>query len=220
LRVKESLDLFYRELSYRIRQGILVVPSTTVFNALESDEKLDMMPRVGHCGDGYESEEDYLGRRMIRIPLMMGDFLIERHVGVGMGVAGGNLWLLCRNEHAALRAGGKAIAAISTVQGVVTPFDICSAGSKPETRFPEVGPTTNHYYCPTLRKRIPDSRVPEGVNSIPEIVVNGATLEAVKSAMRAAIHAVEDIPGVVRISAGNYGGRLGGHRIYLRELLT
>ena len=220
LRTKESVDRFGQELSYRIRQGILVVPTTAVYNAFESSDKLDMMQRVGHCGDGYESEENHLGRSMIRIPLMMGDFLIERYLGQGLGVAGGNIWLFCRNEHAALRAGEKAIAAISEVHGTITPFDSCSAGSKPETKFPEIGPTTNHYYCPTLRGRISDSKVPEGVNSIPEIVINGTTLETVKSAMGAAIHTVKEMPGVVRVSAGNYGGKLGKYRIYLRELLT
>ncbi|MEM2093968.1 MAG: formylmethanofuran--tetrahydromethanopterin N-formyltransferase [Candidatus Bathyarchaeia archaeon] len=217
---KQSVDLFYRELSYRIRQGILVVPTTALYNSLETGEKLDLMSGVGHCGDGYESEEDYLGRRMIRIPLMMGDFLIERYIGRGFGIAGGNIWLFCKDEDAALKAGEKAIKAISKVHGVITPFDICSAGSKPETKFPEIGPTTNHYYCPSLRKKIADSKVPENVNSIPEIVINGISLDAVKKAMGAAIHAVKNMPEVIKISAGNYGGKLGNHRIYLRDLST
>ena len=220
VRVKESVDRFCRELSYRIRQGILVVPTTAVYNGFESSDKMDMMPTIGHCGDGYESDEEYLGRRIIRVPLMMGDFLIERYLGKGLGVAGGNIWLFCRNEYTALRAGEKAIAAISSVQGAITPFDICSAGSKPETKFPEIGPTTNHYYCPTLRARIPDSKIPEGVASIPEIVINGTTLQVVKNAMRAAIEAVDGIPGLMRVSAGNYGGRLGRYRINLKELTT
>ena len=220
LRAKESVDRFSQELSYRIRQGILVVPTTAIYNALQSTDRLDMMQRVGHCGDGYESEEEHLGRKIIRIPLMMGDFLIERYIGQSLGIAGGNIWIFCRNQRTALRAGEKAIAAISAVHGTITPFDICAAGSKPETKFPEIGPTTNHYYCPTLRERITDSKVPEGVNSIPEIVINGANLEMVENAMRAAIRAVREMSGVVRVSAGNYGGKLGKHRIYLRELLT
>ena len=102
---------------------------------------------------------------------------------------------------------------------MVTPFDVCSAGSKPETRYPEIGPTTNHPYCPTLKGKIPDSKVPVHVNSIPEIVINGISLEAVKRAMKAAIYAAKDSDGVLRISAGNYGGKLGKHKIYLRELV-
>jgi len=214
-----SLKKFVKEVSYRIRQEILVEPTTCVFNALDSDKKFDTMDTVGHCGDGYEWEEEYRGRRVINIPLMMPGFRIERYLGYGVGVSGGNLWLMCRDEGSALKAGDKALEAIHTVEGAVTPFDICSAGSKPETNYPEIGPTTNHPYCPQLKGKIPDSKVPEGVSSIPEIVINGVSLDAVKKAMKEAIIAVRDMKGVVKISAGNYGGKLGKHRIYLRELL-
>lgn len=218
--VEKSIDRFYREVSYRIRQGILVVPTTAVFNAHESREKIDLMNRVGHCGDGYETEEVYRGKRVIRIPLMMGDFIIERYVGYGIGVAGGNIWFMCTSEQVALKAGDRAVEAIGRVEGAVTPFDICSAGSKPETKFPEIGPTTNHPYCSTLVSRIPDSKVPVGVNSIPEIVINGVTLDVVKMAMKAAILSVQEITGVEKITAGNYEGRFGKYKIYLRELVS
>ncbi len=214
-----SLKKFIKEVSYRIRQEILVEPTTSVLNALDSDKKFDVMDSIGHCGDGYEWEEEYHGRHVINIPLMMSGFRIERYLGYGIGVSGGNLWLLCKDENSALEAGDKALEAIHGVEGVVTPFDVCSAGSKPETHYPEIGPTTNHLYCPTLKNKIPDSKVPEGVNSIPEIVINGMSLEAVKKAMKAAIYAVKDSDGVLRISAGNYGGKLGKHKIYLRELV-
>ncbi len=218
--VSRSVDRFYREVSYRIRQGILVVPTTAIFNAYDSKEVLDTMERVGHCGDGYEREEEFRGRRVIKVPLMMGDFTIERHIGYGRGVMGGSVWLMCTTEDAALEAGGKAVEAIRKVEGVVAPFDICSAGSKPETNYPEIGPTTNHLYCPTLRGKVSSLKVPRGVNSIPEIVVNGITLDAVKNAMRAAIVSAGGVEGVVRVSAGNYEGKLGKYKIYLRELLA
>jgi formylmethanofuran--tetrahydromethanopterin N-formyltransferase len=136
-----------------------------------------------------------------------------------VGVSGGNIWLMCRNEDSALKAGDRALEAIHQVEGVVTPFDICSAGSKPETNFPEIGPTTNHYYCPSLKSKIADSKVPKGVESIPEIVINGVSMDAVKKAMKEAVDATRNMRGVVKISAGNYGGKLGRYRIYLHELL-
>jgi len=213
-----SLKKFLKEVSYRIRQEILVEPTTCVFNALDSATKFDVMDSIGHCGDGYEWEEEYGGRRVINIPIMMPGFRIERYLGYDVGVSGGNIWLMCRDEGSALMAGEKALEAIRTVDGVITPFDVCSAGSKPETKYPQIGPTTNHPYCPSLRERIPDSKVPKGVNSIPEIVINGVSLDAVKKAMGAAIHATKDIDGVIKISAGNYGGKLGKHKIFLREL--
>ncbi len=215
-----SLKKFVKEVSYRIRQEILVEPTTCVFNALGSDKKFDVMDSIGHCGDGYEWEEEYYGRHTINIPLMMPAFRIERYLGYCIGVSGGNLWFMCGDADSALEAGDKGLKAIHGVEGVVTPFDICSAGSKPETRYPEIGPTTNHPYCPTLKGKIPDSKVPDGVNSIPEIVINGISLEAVKNAMKVAIYAVKDMDGVIKISAGNYGGKLGKHKIYLRELVV
>ncbi len=209
---------FEREYALRIRQGVLVVPTTAVFNAADTDTRIDMRERVGHCGDGFEETKEMHGREIISIPLMMGDFLIERNLGVGKGIMGGNVWFLCESEDAALKIGEKAVNAVLGIEGAITPFNVCSAGSKVKTNYPEIGPTTNHPYCPTLRGKIADSKVPEGVVSIPEIVINGTSLDAVKEAMRASIESARGVNGVVRVSAGNYGGKLGPHRIYLREL--
>ena len=102
---------------------------------------------------------------------------------------------------------------------MVTPFDICSAGSKPETHYPLIGPTTNHLYCPSLKQKLgAASKVPDDVNYIPEIVINGMSMDAVKKAMQAGIQAARVVDGVVSISAGNYGGKLGKYRLELREL--
>jgi formylmethanofuran--tetrahydromethanopterin N-formyltransferase len=214
----KSVETLYREVSYRIRQGILVVPTTAIYNACSSEEKIDTLNRIGHCGDGYEYETTRYGRQIIKIPIMMGEFIIERYLGYRKGVMGGNVWLMCITEDVALKAGEKALNAIKKVEGIITPFDVCAAGSKPETKFPHIGPTTNHPYCPTISHKIPDSKIQEGINSIPEIVINGVSLQSVKKAMKEAILSVQDIQGVVKISAGNYDGKLGKYKIYLREL--
>ncbi len=216
----ESLKKFEVELSYRIRQDILVKPFTAVFDWLpEAEGMLDMMERVGHCGDGYEWTEKRYGRKVIIVPLMVPDFVIEQHIGYAHGVTGGNFWLMCQTKEALRRAGNKALEAIHCVPGVITPFDICSAGSKPETHYPQIGPTTNHIYCPTLNPKLGGaSKVPEGVKFIPEIVISGVSMDAVKKAMKAGIEAARTVEGVVGISAGNYGGKLGKYKINLREL--
>jgi formylmethanofuran--tetrahydromethanopterin N-formyltransferase len=216
----ESLKKFEIELSYRIRQDILVKPFTAVFDALQNPlGKIDMMERVGHCGDGYEWEEKRHNRQVIVVPIMVPDFIIERFLGYARGVMGANFWIMCKTKEAVMEAGARALDAIHKVEGVVTPFEICSAGSKPETRYPWIGPTTNHPYCPSLKKRLgKESKVPEGVNYIPEIVISGVSLEAIKRAMKAGIEAALKVRDVVKISAGNYGGKLGDYRIYLREL--
>jgi len=218
--LEEAVKKFEAELSFRIRQDILVKPFTALFDALPKAEgKIGMMERVGHCGDGFEWKEKLYGRNMIVIPLMVSNFLIENEGGYAKGVMGANFWFMCETKRAVMEAGRKALDAIHQVPGVITPFDVCSAGSKPETKFPLIGPTTNHPYCPTLKERLGEkSKVPEGVNYIPEIVINGTSLEAVKEAMKLGIRSAADVKGVVRVSAGNYGGKLGKHRIYLREL--
>jgi formylmethanofuran--tetrahydromethanopterin N-formyltransferase len=216
----DSLKKFEIELSYRVRQDILVKPFTALFDALHTAEgKIDMMERVGHCGDGYEWIEKRHGREVIVVPIMIPDFVIERYLGYAHGIMGANFWIMCKTKEALKEAGEKALAAIHEVDGVVTPFDICSAGSKPETNFPWIGPTTNQLYCPSLRLKLgKESKVPEDVNYIPEIVINGVSMQAVKDAIRRGIEASSRIKDVVRISAGNYDGKLGEHKIYLREL--
>jgi formylmethanofuran--tetrahydromethanopterin N-formyltransferase len=218
----ESLKKFETELSYRIRQDILVKPFTAVFDALpEAEGKLDMMARVGHCGDGYEWIEKRHGREVIVVPLMVPDFVIERYLGYARGVMGANFWVMCKTKEAVKMVGEKALEAIHGIEGVVTPFDVCSAGSKPETRFPSIGPTTNHPYCSSLKPRLGNaSLVPDGVHCVPEIVINGVSMDAVKAAMKAGIEAVLNVDDVVRVSAGNYGGKLGGFKIKLRELFS
>ncbi|MEM3017371.1 MAG: formylmethanofuran--tetrahydromethanopterin formyltransferase, partial [Candidatus Bathyarchaeia archaeon] len=203
-----------------IRQDILVKPFTAVFdNSKNPSGWIDTMDRIGHCGDGFEWEEEFGGRRIINIPTMTPDFRIERYLGYSTGVMGGNFWYMCKTKKAVLEAGRRALEAINEVDGAVTPFDICSAGSKPETKFPLIGPTTNELYCPSLKSRLGSrSRVPEGVNYIPEIVINGIDLPTVSRAMKAGIESVWDFSEVTKISAGNYEGKLGKYRIDLKGL--
>lgn len=216
----DYLKKFETELSYRIRQDILVKPFTAVFDALPKAEgKLDMMTRVGHCGDGYEWVEKRYGRSVIVVPIMVPNFIIEHYLGYSYGVMGANFWMMCKTKKALKKAGQKALKAIHSVSGVVTPFDVCSAGSKTETQFPLIGPTTNHPYCPSLQQRLAKaSMVPKGVRYIPEIVINGVSMQAAKAAMKAGIEAAVKVEGVMGISAGNYSGKLGEYKINLREL--
>jgi formylmethanofuran--tetrahydromethanopterin N-formyltransferase len=217
---KQCLEKFEKELSYRIRQDILVKPFTAVYNALPKPEgKMDMMERVGHCGDGYEWEENRNGRNVIVVPLMVPDFVIERYIGYARGIAGGNFWLMCTTKDAMKQAGKAALDAIHHIDGVVTTFDICSAGSKPETHFPQIGPTTNHHFCPSLKAKLgKESYVPDGVNYIAEVVYDAVSIDAIKAATKAGIEAIQDIEGVVRISAGNYEGKLGQYKITFKEI--
>jgi formylmethanofuran--tetrahydromethanopterin N-formyltransferase len=216
----DTLKKFEIELSYRIRQDILVKPFTAIYDALpQAEGKIDMMERVGHCGDGYEWIENRHCREVIVVPILVPDFVIEHFLGYARGVMGANFWIMCRTKQALKVAGERALNAIHKCDGVITSFDVCSAGSKPETNFPWIGPTTNQLYCPSLKSKLSKgSKVPEEVNFIPEVVINGVSLHAVKEAMKTGIEAAAKIKDVVRISAGNYNGKLGEHKIRLKEL--
>ncbi|MEW6009770.1 MAG: formylmethanofuran--tetrahydromethanopterin N-formyltransferase [Euryarchaeota archaeon] len=216
----DDLEKFEVELSYRIRQDILVKPFTSLYNATPQPEGyLGMMKQVGHCGDGYEWEENIYGREMIVVPIALPDFKIEKQLGYQSAVMGANFWYMCRTKKGVMEAGNKALEAIREIEGVITPFDICSAASKVETNYPWIGPTTNHPYCPSLKPRLKEeSLVPDDVNYVPEIVINGLDMEKVEMAMKAGLEVVLEVDDVLRVSAGNYQGKLGDYQINLRDL--
>lgn len=216
----ENIEKFNTELSYRIRQDILVKPFTAIFDAsVDSIGKIDMLKNVGHCGDGYEWIEEINGREMIIVPIAIPDFKIESQLGYMKGIMGANFWYMCSNKEAVIKAGNEALKAINEIEGAITPFDICSAASKPETNYPWIGPTTNHPYCPSLKSTIEkESKVPEDVKYIPEIVINGLDIDIVRKAMKVGIEAAMDVDGVLKISAGNYEGKLGNYKINLKDL--
>lgn len=216
----EDLEKFEVELSYRIRQDILVKPFTSMFNATpKPDGFIGTMKQVGHCGDGFEWELNKYGRDMINVPIAVPDFMIESKLGYQNGFMGANFWYMCETKEAVFEAGMKALDAISEVEGVIAPFGICSAASKVETNYPWIGPTTNHPYCPSLKDQLKnESKVPENVGYIPEIVINGLTMENIKEAMKLAITSVCDVDGVIKISAGNFNGQLGDHKLNLYDV--
>lgn len=158
---------------------------------------------------------------MINVPIAVPDFKIESELEYAEGIMGGNFWYLCSTKEAVLEAGRIIIDTIAEIDGTCTPFGICSAASKPETNFPWIGPSTNHPYCPSLKDRLGDeSKVPEGVNYIPEIVINAVDEESMNLAIKSAIDAIIDIDGVVGISAGNFDGKLGEHTAKLLDILN
>jgi formylmethanofuran--tetrahydromethanopterin N-formyltransferase len=217
----KDLKKFDKELSFRIRQDILVKPFVKIFDAsIDPFDYIDTTEHVGHCGDGYEWIEEICGRTMIRVPIAIPDFYIEQKLGCMEGIMGVNFWYYCTTKEAVLEGGYKALAALEKVDGVCAPFDICSAASKVETNYPEIGPTTNHPYCPSLKDKIgKESKVEDGVNYIPEIVIDALTLEDAEKSLQEGIKALEGVEGITKVSAGNYEGKLGKYKINLKDIL-
>jgi formylmethanofuran--tetrahydromethanopterin N-formyltransferase len=152
------------------------------------------------------------------VPILSGEFVIERRFGWTDGLMGGNLWFFGATSESALDAATAAAAAASTVPGVILPFPggVAASGSKAGSRYKFAIASTYAEFCPTLRgKEGVNSRLPEGVASVQEIIINGADLGTIVTATQAAIAAARNVTNLLTISAGNYGGRLGKSFIYL-----
>ncbi|MHC1566944.1 MAG: formylmethanofuran--tetrahydromethanopterin N-formyltransferase [Candidatus Syntropharchaeia archaeon] len=211
------------QLLERIGQCVLTSPTAAVFNGLPDEEKqFNIGFKLKFFADGFEYEDKIAGRKVYKIPMMQGEFIAEENIGAKEGIAGGNFFILAENQMSALIAAENAVDAIGKVEGVITPFTggIVASGSKPGSKkYSFMKATTNERYCPTLRDRIEDTEIPEGVKAVYEIVINGLDEECVKKAMKTGIEAAVTIPGILKITAGNYGGKLGKYMIELSELL-
>ena len=131
---------------------------------------------------------------------------------------GGNLWFFGATADGALEAADRAAKAASQVPGVSLPFPggVAASGSKAGSRYTFTIASTYAEYCPTLRDKLGDkSRLPAGVVSVQEIIINGRDLPTIVKATQAAIAASVETPDLLKISAGNYGGRLGKSFVYL-----
>jgi formylmethanofuran--tetrahydromethanopterin N-formyltransferase len=213
-----------RQLIDRIGQTVLTCPTTACFDGLpDAPERVIVGGQLRHFGDKFQSSKVLEGQRYWRIPVMEGEFLVQEAFGVQKAIGGGNLLILATDQRAALAAAEAAVEAMRGMRGVVMPFPggVVRAGSKVGARkYKNMIASTNDAYCPTLRGREGvSSQLPEGVNSVLEIVVDGLDRPALERALRAGIDAACR-PGVVEISAGNYGGKLGKHHFHLHELLS
>jgi formylmethanofuran--tetrahydromethanopterin N-formyltransferase len=211
------------QLMERIGQCIMTCPTTAAFNGLATAKrKLNVGRSLRYFGDGFQKKTMVGKRKCWKIPVMEGDFIVEDAFGATEAVAGGNFLILAENQASGLKAAEAAADAIrARAPDVIMPFPggVCRAGSKAGSLKYKMKASTNHPYCPTLRTVVPDSVVPENVNSVYEIVINGLTLDAVKNAMKQGVIAAANTHGVVKISAGNYGGKLGPYKAFLKEAI-
>ncbi|MEM0057787.1 MAG: formylmethanofuran--tetrahydromethanopterin N-formyltransferase [Candidatus Bathyarchaeia archaeon] len=211
------------QMMLRIGQCIMTCPTTAAFDALpDAKRRLKVGRSLRYFGDGFQKKGLVGGRKVWRIPVMEGEFIVEDSFGAVEAIAGGNFLILAKDRNAGLQAAEEAVKAIkNNVSGVIMPFPggVCRSGSKAGSLKYKLKASTNHPFCPTLKKVVADSQLPEDVNSVYEIVINGLTLDAVKRAMKEGIKTAINVPGVLRISAGNYGGKLGPYKAFLKEVL-
>jgi formylmethanofuran--tetrahydromethanopterin N-formyltransferase len=205
----------------RLGQCVMTCPTTACYDGLRDGEEVVPVGRqLRFFGDGYQASKQVNGRRYWRVPMMDGEFVCEDTFSIQPAVAGGNFLLLGVDQASTLAAAEAAVEAISELRGVLLPFPggIARSGSKVGSRYKGLRASTNDAYCPTLRA-VTRTVLPEGVNAVYEIVVDGLDLTSVEAAMRVGIQAACR-PGLVRITAGNYGGALGPYQLHLHHLLT
>lgn len=219
---KDREKLLEKVLLHRLSQNVLTCPTASCFNLLDTDPYFKLGRKIALFGDGYQFRDQRHGRKVWVLPIMGGEFIIDRRFGFSDGVMGGNLWFFAESLDASLAAAELGVTALASVPGTIAPFPggIAASGSKAGSAYSFLFASTNHPFCPTLREKLGDqSQVPAGVNSIMEIIINGRDLQTVSAGTQAVIAATVNSPGLVKISAGNYGGRLGKSFIYLRPEL-
>lgn len=215
-----STDALASAIPNRVGQCLMTCPSTAVFDGLpNSATRIPLGKNLRFFGDGFQKSKQIAGRRYWRVPVMDGEFLVEESLGVEKGVAGGNIILQAETLEIALAAARRGVAAIASLPGTITPFPggVARSGSKVGSRYKGLKASTSDPFCPTLRGRV-ESKLHPDCQAALEIVIDGIDEPAVALAMTAALQAVAG-PGVVCISAGNYGGKLGKFHFALRKLV-
>ena len=211
------------EVAARVSQCILPVPTASAFDGLP-DARDRFFTRMHYFGDTWEERCIVGGRTCWKIPVMEGWYVGEERFGLVKGIAGGNFLVMAKDRSAALFGAEAAAEKIAGTPGVIMSFagGIVGSGSKvgcKNYRFP-MPASTNHRWCPALKGTIPDSLVPEGVNAVYEIVINGMNEATVAGAMREGIRAAAATKKILFIGASNFDGKLGQYRIPLQKLFS
>ena len=215
---KDRVEALEKAALVRISQNVLTCPTAACFNRIDSETYFRLGRKIAYFGDGFQRRIERHGRKLWWIPTLGGEFVLDRRFGYADGLMGGNLWYFGEDADAALAAAERGVAAAQQCPGVIMPFPggIAGSGSKAGSKYRFMFASTYENYCPLLRDDpAAQSQLPGGVGSLMEIIINGRSLEAIVRATQAAIGASVDTPGLLRISAGNYGGRLGKSFIHL-----
>lgn len=216
-----SQDALAKAVPKRTGQCLMTCPSTAVFDGLAASEKrIALGKHLRFFGDGYQKSKLVDGKRFWRVPVMDGEFLVQEDLGVEKGIGGGNIIIQTVTKEAGLAAARRAVDALASRDGIITPFPggVARSGSKVGSRYKGLPASTSDPFCPTLRGRV-ESKLHPDANCAYEVVIDGTSEQAVGAAMTTAMQAAVG-DEVVAISAGNYGGKLGKFHFHLRKLLT
>ncbi len=213
-----------KQVETRAGQCILTAPTSALFSGLHEGEPIALGKNLRFFGDGFQIAKRIGGRRYWRVPVMDGEFLCEENTGMVKAVGGGNFLILAESQPQALAACEAAIDAMRKIPNVIMPFPggVVRSGSKVGSKYKALNASTNDAFCPTLKGQTRTELSPE-IESVMEIVIDGLTAEDINQAMRVGIEAACSLGpqhGIRRISAGNYGGKLGPFLFHLQEIMA
>ena len=216
-----------QQLETRMGQCILTCPTAAAFAGIDSEDQINLGKHLRYFGDGFQTSKLIAGKRYWRIPVMDGEFLVQETTGMVRAIGGGNFLILATSQAAALNAAETAIEAMQQVPNVIMPFPggVVRSGSKVGSKYPKMFASTNDAFCPTL-KGLVQTELSDDIESVMEIVIDGLSFNDIAKAMKMGIEAICALNkngkncGVKRISAGNYGGKLGPHHFKLHQILA
>ena len=213
-----------QQLETRMGQCILTCPTAAAFAGIDSEDQINLGKHLRYFGDGFQTSKLIAGKRYWRIPVMDGEFLVQETTGMVRAIGGGNFLILATSQAAALNAAETAIEAMQQVPNVIMPFPggVVRSGSKVGSKYPKMFASTNDAICPTLKGFV-QTELSDDIESVMEIVIDGLSFNDIAKAMKMGIEAICKLgekSGVKRISAGNYGGKLGPHHFKLHQILA
>ena len=212
-----------QQLETRMGQCILTCPTAAAFAGVDSEDQINLGKHLRYFGDSFQTSKLIAGKRYWRIPVMDGKFLVQETTGMVRAIGGGNFLILATSQAAALNAAETAIEAMQKVPNVIMPFPggVVRSGSKVGSKYLKMFASTNDAFCPTL-KGLVQTELSDNIESVMEIVIDGLSFNDIAKAMKVGIEAICALglkSGVKRISAGNYGGKLGPHHFKLHQIL-
>jgi formylmethanofuran--tetrahydromethanopterin N-formyltransferase len=213
-----------KQLENRMGQTILTCPTAAAFSGIEGNERINLGKNLRFFGDGFQISKQFGGKRYWRVPVMDGEFITEETTGMVRAVGGGNFLVLATSQPQALAACEAAIESMKKVPNVIMPFPggIVRSGSKVGSKYKTMFASTNDAFCPTL-KGLTETQLSQDIESVMEIVIDGLTEADIRKATYVGIEAACKLGaenGIKRISAGNYGGKLGQFQFHLRDIMS
>lgn len=213
-----------KQLLNRVSQCVLTSPTSACFSGIKEGTSIELGKNLRYFGDGHQISKKIGNIRYWRIPVMDGEFLCEDRVHIVEAIGGGNFLVLGQDQKKTLKACEEAVKAMRNTADIIMPFPggIVRSGSKVGSIYKALTASTNEAFCPTLKGQV-KTDLSNNIGSVMEIVIDGLSAGSIREAMKVGISAACSLgreKGIHRISAGNYGGKLGPCHFYLKDIIN